>query len=511
MESASVAAPAAGQAAAPALKKGAVGYISNIVIGVASTAPGYSLAATLGVIAAVGGIGLQSPAIMIVSFLPMLCIAAAYYYLNRADPDCGTTFTWVGKAIGPKSGWLAGWAIIVADVLVMPSLAYVAGQYTFQLFGWTSAQNSDWAILALGVGWIVLMTWICYRGVELSARTQQVLLSIEVFTLVLFAVVALIKVYANHPDGSIEPAFSWFNPFDISSTSALTGGVLLGVFIYWGWDSGVAVNEESDDPASGPGKSAIISTLILVGIYLIVTVAAQAYGGTKVLIDNPDDVFAPIGKAVLGGVLYKLLIISVLTSASASTQTTILPTARTSLSMARQRAMPKAFGHIHKDHLSPDVSTLAMGGASILLFIVLVAKDVNLVFDAFTALGLMICFYYGLTGFACTVYYRRHVFQSAKNFFFIGVLPVLGGLSLTAVFVKSLVDLTKPDSGYAGPWLGVGAPFVIAMIMIVLGFVLLAISIPRYRDYFQQKASIVDPKVLEPGSAPAAPTSGMTA
>src|SRR5690349_9802928 len=65
---------------APAeLKAGALSFISNVVIGVASTAPGYSLAATLGLIAAVEGIGLKSPAIMIVSFLPMLCIAAAYY------------------------------------------------------------------------------------------------------------------------------------------------------------------------------------------------------------------------------------------------------------------------------------------------------------------------------------------------------------------------------------------------------------------------------------------------
>jgi amino acid transporter len=94
------------------------------------------------VIAAVSGIGLQSPAIMILSFLPMLCIAAAYYYLNRADPDCGTTFTWVSKAIGPKSGWTSGWAIIAADVLVMPSLAFVAGQYTSQRFDWQSAANS---------------------------------------------------------------------------------------------------------------------------------------------------------------------------------------------------------------------------------------------------------------------------------------------------------------------------------------------------------------------------------
>ena len=125
---------AADEAGAGGLKKNAISYISNVVIGVASTAPGYSLAATLGLIVAVSGIGLHAPAIMIVSFLPMLCIAAAYYYLNRADPDCGTTFTWVSKAIGPKSGWTSGWAIIAADVLVIPSLAFVAGQYTFQLF-----------------------------------------------------------------------------------------------------------------------------------------------------------------------------------------------------------------------------------------------------------------------------------------------------------------------------------------------------------------------------------------
>jgi amino acid transporter len=255
-------------------------------------------------------------------------------------------------------------------------------------------------------------------------------LSIEVFTLALFAVVALYKVYVTEPAGSIKPALSWFNPFDISSLHAVTGGVLLGVFIYWGWDSGVAVNEESEHPASGPGKSAIVSTFLLVGIYVLVTTAAQAFAGPKVLIDNPDDIFAPLGESVLGAGLDKLLIIGVLTSASASTQTTILPTARTSLSMARQRAAPGIFGRIHPRYLSPDVSTLAMGGVSALLFIFLIAKDENLVFDAFTALGLMICFYYGLTGFACTVYYRRHVFASVKNFFYIGVLPTLGGLSL---------------------------------------------------------------------------------
>jgi hypothetical protein len=60
------------------LKSGAIGAVSNVVIGVSSTAPAYSLAATLGAIVAVKGIGLSAPAVLIVSFLPMLCIALGY-------------------------------------------------------------------------------------------------------------------------------------------------------------------------------------------------------------------------------------------------------------------------------------------------------------------------------------------------------------------------------------------------------------------------------------------------
>src|SRR6187455_890921 len=87
------------------LKKDALGFVSSLVIGVASTAPGYSLAATLGFIVAVAGIGLQAPAVLLVSFIPMLCIAFAYNYMNRADPDCGTTFAWTTRGLGPHLGW----------------------------------------------------------------------------------------------------------------------------------------------------------------------------------------------------------------------------------------------------------------------------------------------------------------------------------------------------------------------------------------------------------------------
>ena len=104
-----------------------------MVIGVASTAPAYSLAAALGSMVAVVAYGV--PAVMMAAFIPILFVAVAYYHLNRADPDCGTTFAWVTRAMGPYGGWMAGWAIIATDILVMPGLSQVAALYSFHLFG----------------------------------------------------------------------------------------------------------------------------------------------------------------------------------------------------------------------------------------------------------------------------------------------------------------------------------------------------------------------------------------
>src|ERR1035441_6048330 len=229
------------------LKAGALGLISSTVVGVASTAPAYSLAATLGFV--VVAIGLQAPIVTVIAFIPMLFIAYGYKEMNNADPDCGTTFTWGTRAFGPKTGWLGGWAIIAADILVMASLAQVAGQYVFLLFnanGIGTNATSGWVLLA-GIIWIILMTAICYVGIEVSANFQKILLSVEVVMLLVLSIVALVKVGTGHaPVGSIHPSVAWFNPFKAHISSFITGLVLF-LFIYWGWDTAVSVNEETAD------------------------------------------------------------------------------------------------------------------------------------------------------------------------------------------------------------------------------------------------------------------------
>jgi amino acid transporter len=480
------------------LKKNAIGYLSNIVIGVASTAPAYSLAATLGFIVAISGIGVHAPAVLLVSFIPMLLIAGAYRGLNRADPDAGTTFAWTTRALGPGLGWVNGWTIFLADVLVMASLAQIAGIYTFKLFGFTELGESTAAIILAAALWIAVMTWICYRGIELSARVQQVLLSAEITILTVFAVVTFIKVYANHPPGSIEPAFSWFNPFAMNFSS-LVDGVLLGVFIYWGWDSGVAVNEESEDSNEGPGRAAVMSTIVLVLIYVIVSAAGQAYGGIGLLTNeaNQSDVLSVLGSEVFGSPWDKLLILAVLTSASASTQTTILPTARTTLSMAYWKAIPKAFGRIHERFLTPSFSTLLMGGASIAWTLVILNLSESALSDSITAIGFPICFYYGFTGIACVVYYRHELFNSARDFILLGLAPLVGALMLFGVFIKAMIFYGREINVESKAILGITLPIWMGIGGLLIGLVLMLVSRPFFREYFARKTEVVEPGLFE--------------
>jgi amino acid transporter len=467
------------------LKTGALGFVSSVVIGVASTAPGYSLAASLGVVAA--AVAFQTPAALLVAFVPMFLIAGSYYSMNRVDPDCGTTFTWVTKGMGPIPGWISGWALLLADILVMASLSQIAGQYTFLLFGKEDLANSTFWVTVVGVTWIVVMTWICYIGIELSAKTQWFLLGAEIVTLALFAAVALFKVYNGDFPDSVNPSLSWLNPFAVSS-SALTAGVLTAIFIYWGWDTAVAVNEETEDASRTPGIAAVVSTLMLLGIYIVVGYAAIAVHGPDFLAKNSDEILGPLGHDVLPSGLDKLLIIAVLTSASASTQTTILPGTRAALSMASHGAAPKIFASINPRRLTPGFATIVFGAISIAYYVVLTLVSENILADSITATGLMITFYLGITGVACVIYFRKALFNNLRTFLLAGLGPALGAIMMGYIFVRSAKDQFDAANSYSGtPLLGMGAPFTISLLGLLLGAVLMGLQWYANPTFFHRK------------------------
>jgi amino acid transporter len=513
MEATSVTSPSApGQAAPPRqeLKRGAIGYISNVVIGVASTAPGYSLAATVGFMVGVAGIGVHNPAVVIVSFIPMLFVAWAYQYMNEVDPDCGTSFSWISRAVSPQLGLVVGWIVIVSDIVVNANQAQIAGSYGYQLFGLDGMANSTSAVIVLGGIFIILLTWICWKGIELSARTQQLLLGFEMSTLIIFAVVALIKTYTGSSTHSMHVALSWFNPFSVS-ISALISGMLLGVFLYWGWDTGVSVNEESQNSSSGPGRSAVTSTLVLIGIYLLVSVASQAYGGTAYLKNNANDIFAGgLARGVLGS-LHFLLTIAVLTSATAATQTTIIPAARQALSMARRGAIPARFAQVHERNLSPGTATVWAGVLSVIWFVAIELLSTNVLADCVAGLGILVCIYYGFTGFACTWFYRYELKKSVRNFFMLGFFPTVGGAILMVILVKAVTYYGNAANDSSGAFLSMGVPVWIGILGVGSGILYMfyrrATAPAFFRD--EKRVKYGDPIAVVTPEAEFAPADSM--
>lgn len=468
------------------LRGGALGLLSSVVIGVASTAPAYSTAATIGLVVAI--VGVHSPGILIASFVPMLLVALAFREFNKVDPDCGTTFSWVTRAFGPAAGWLSGWAMVAACIVVMSSVSQVAAQYTFLLVGADGLAADRLWVTVGGVAFIAVLTFVCYLGIEISARLQMVLLVIELAAVLVFAVVALIKVYNG--DGMASgstPSVGWFSPLH-GSFGDVSDAFLLAIFIYWGWDTSLSLNEETRDSSRTPGRAAVIATVLLVSVFALVSTAMVAFAGPDFLAKNSGDVLDAVGRLVLGSGAGKILILCVLTSTAASTQTTIMPTARATLSMGAHGALPRRFAQVHPRFMTPGFSTIAMGVVSAALFVALSAISTNVLADSASAVGLLIAFYYGLTALACPWYFRASLRSSARDLLLRGVLPLIGGAFMLAAFVLSIKSYLPAANSYSSIG-GVGGIFLLGAGSLLLGVMLIALLWHPQRDFFRRSTN----------------------
>ncbi|MGZ5346493.1 MAG: APC family permease [Solirubrobacterales bacterium] len=497
------------------LKADAISFWEGLVVALASTAPAYSLAAVIGSMAVI--VGFFTPAALLLAFIPMFFIAAAFYWMNKADQDCGTTFAWVTRAMGPQAGWIAGWAVFMTGVLVVGSLADVATYTFYDLIGAEGLYESDLAVVIGALLLIALMTTVCVIGTEASARMQMVLMALQIVPLLIFFTVALIKVWSGDgPGTAFDPQLAWFNPLNIDAGnlnpfSAESGGLvsamLLGIFIYWGWESAVNLNEETEGDVTRPGLAGLISTVILLFTYVGVATAVLAWKGIggAAAFDDDEGILSAYAAGVLGDDLGKIVLLAIVVSALASTQTTILPAARTSLSMARAEAFPNAFGEVSKRFFTPVFSTVAVGVIAAAWYVPGRLISENFLFDSLTALGLLIAFYYALTGFACVVYYRREIPKTVRNFLFIGLAPAIGAVILSYIFVKALFNFSDPANSYTGQeWLGVAPPAVIGVGMLLIGVVLLyGWRLYRREPFFKRRPETADPALLAPEPQPA--------
>ena len=108
----------------------------------------------------------------------------------------------------------------------------------------------------------------------------------------------------------------------------------------------------------------------------------------------------------------------------------------------------------------------------------------------------MICFYYGLTAFACIWYFRHELFNDFQSFVFKFLFPLLGGLGLLGVLLVTLRDSASPDYGSGASIGGVGLVLILGLGMILLGVVFMLIMRAVQPAFFRGETLRKDTPVL---------------
>lgn len=451
-------------------------------MGVNTTSPAFSLAAVLAPMALL--VGYSTPVVLVVSFIPMALTSLAFMYLNRRDPDCGTTFSWVARAIGPKSGFMAGWVLAAAGVLVLGSLAETAITYGLLTFGLDSLAGNRALVIGLAALLIVVMAGLAIVGSDSSIRLQVILAVVQVTILVIFGVAAFVLAVRSG-----LPTFTsdWLNPFS-EGLDSLVAAMLLGVFAFWGWEAATNLAEECRKPTDA-GKAGVLSTIILITTYLLVAVSVVLYLGQSGFypVGESGLVMVDMSGVVLGSMAF-LILVAVALSALASTQSTMVPGSRAFLSMARRGALPAKLGLTHPRFKSPWVSLALLGGVAAGWFVLVSSISESAMLDTLSSLGILVAFYYSITGIACVVYYRKHVTASLKGFLLVGVGPIVGSIGLAFMLVVGIRSVSNPEDSASGvAWVGLAPPLAIAALIVVLGAAVMLVRALRHPEFFRRR------------------------
>ena len=473
------------------LASNVLGLFESTIMGIAGSAPAYSIAATTVTLAIT--VGLYGPGELLYSGIAMFGVVIAFHYMGKIRQNAGATYIWVRNALHPILGYLAGWSLVTASIIFGLVSTVPASTSLLSLF-----TNDDKIIsnvhytTLVGAGIFVFMVGIIAYGIKFTAKAQIIMTVTELGLLWVFDGLAFlhhphahrfswnwfsfsqIKSYSI-PDNVVGTAASFDSKYVVATgLGAILIGAVSGAFFYWGWDVTANLNEETKDGASTAGKGGIFGVIFVFATFLLTIVAINMVLSDATL-SSSGSVLSDFAAVIVPGWFGKFIVVSVLLSTVATIETQMIQVTRTLFSMGREYSMPTSFGQVHKKFQTPWNATVFTTVFVLLFFIgSQFIKSVNDIAQAgVAAIGIQICFYYALAAISVIVLYRRQLTRSIGTFFMVGVWPALSGLFLIAVLIKVIPTLDN-----LALWVGVGT--------VAIGVIPMTIYWAQGADYFKK-------------------------
>jgi amino acid transporter len=418
------------------LAKGALGTLEAAIMGMAGTAPAYSIAATTAALVAVAGV--QSVGALFYSGLIMFGIVLAYAKLGEAMPNAGAGFHWVGRIFGPGWGFMAGWGLIISAVVFTVSATVPAAQATLKLMAPGLVDSTGW-VAFVGALWFTIVTAITARGIKHASYAQVAFTIIEA-VIILAIVVAAFRVYWNTPAHPLS--WDWISPTAFTPASFATAS-LIAIFFYWGWDVTASLAEETTDGHPPPASRGVIWAMISLILFFILMMVVVLIVLTDQEIAAADtNVLFAIAEKLFPAPFSYLAIISTLLSTIGTIETQVLQLARSLFAMGRSNMIDGRFAQVHGAWQTPMVATVAQWAFGLLLlyassFLPTVGQVLE---SSISAIGLQICFYMSIAGFACAWYFRALLGQSPWAAFTHVIWPGLAAAFMVFVAIWSIPE-----------------------------------------------------------------------
>jgi amino acid transporter len=446
------------------LEPNAIGVAQDTIIGLASSAPAATLAATLAALAATAAYG--GGPVIILCGIPMLILANCYRRLNLWNANCGASFEWVGRAINPYLGFLVGWMMLAGCLVGTISVVVVLSPAVLAVFG--ASAGSTWPNIILSTVVTIIMLTIAVVGIKLTARTQVAIAVIEYVILIGFAILAFTWLLGHHP-GTYPITKGWLSLSGINGKGDLAAGLLIAVFMYTGWDATVYVNEEVKHRRVNPGRAAVFAVALLVIMYTLPQVAFQGVVSPAKLQANASSGLVYIAQVLAGSGWAKVMAFALFLSVIASTLTGIVIISRIAYGMASHRVLPPILGQVSRRFATPAIGTIIIGVVLIAAtWAYLLSSSIANVFSTVVSVtGLLFATFYTLTALAAIAYYRRRIFTNAWDAIMVGILPLASAVFLSWVVVKSVISAPNEQR-----WSLVGIIGAGVVLMLVARFVL---------------------------------------
>jgi len=427
--------PARDTAIPARLEPDAIGVAQDTIIGLANVGPALTVGLTLAALAAAAAYA--GAVTIVLCLVPMLVIANAYRRLNLWNANCGASFEWVGRAINPYLGFLTGWLMIAANLLGTIAAVSVLAPSVLAVFG--SNATSTWPNIFIATGVIVIMLVIAVVGIRPTARVQVGMASVEYAILIGFSIAGLIAVL-SHRQGTFPITREWFTLGGIGGQGSLAAALLVGVFMFAGWDATVYVNEEVRHRRINPGRAAVFAVAILAVIYILAQVGMQGAVSPAKLQANSSDVLVYIAQSLAGGGWAKVMAFALALSVAASVGIGIVSLARITYGMASRHVLPAFLGSVNRRFSTPMVASIVAGVTLIaVLWVYLLSGSVANLFTTLISVdGLLYASFYILTALAVIAYYWNRVISNVWDAIFVGILPVGAAGFLVWIAVKSL-------------------------------------------------------------------------